>query len=123
MDPGGFRGALGGWYSSSNPLQYGLSEKDKTGLWERFARARADHAPASDKPTLTLESVDVVDYALNRFLRVRFRSDEARGSLYWTVLGFFNSTDTISLAHVGTPENREEGLEALETIAKSLRFD
>jgi hypothetical protein len=113
----------GGWYSSSNPLQYGLSEKDKQGLWERFARARTDNAPASDKPTLTLEAVDVVDYGLNRFLRVRFRSDEARGSLYWTVLGFFNSTDTVSLAHVGTPENREEGLAALETIAKSLRFD
>jgi hypothetical protein len=54
---------------------------------------------------------------------VRFRSDEARGTLYWTVLGFFNSSDTISLAHVGTPENREEGLAGLEEIAKSLRFD
>jgi len=38
-------------------------------------------------------------------------------------LGFFNSSDTISLAHVGTPENREEGLAGLEEIAKSLRFD
>jgi hypothetical protein len=113
----------GGWYSSSNPLQFGLTEQDKKGLWERFARARTDNAPPTDKPPLTLESIDVVDYGLNRFLRVRFRSDEARGSLYWTVLGFFNSSDTISLAHVGTPENREEGLAALEAIATSIRFD
>jgi hypothetical protein len=56
-------------------------------------------------------------------LRVRFRSDEARGSLHWTVIGFFNSTDTISLAHVGTPEDRDEGLAALEAIVTSLRFN
>jgi hypothetical protein len=60
---------------------------------------------------------------LNRVLRVRFRSDEARGSLHWTVIGFFNSTDTISLAHVGTPEDRDEGLAALEAIVTSLRFN
>jgi len=112
-----------GWYNSSNPLQYGVTEQEKKGLWERFARARIDNAPATDKPTLALESVDVVDYGLNRVLRVRFRSDEARGTLYWTVIGFFNSSDTISLAHVGTPENREEGLAALEEIVTSLRFN
>jgi hypothetical protein len=113
----------GGWYSSNNPLRFGLSEQEKNGMWENFARARIDHAPDTDKPTLTLESIDVVDYGLNRVLRVRFRSDEARGSLHWTVIGFFNSSDTISLAHVGTPENREEGLAALEAIVTSLRFD
>ncbi len=112
-----------GWYSSSNPLQFGLTEQEKKGLWERFSRARIDNAPSTDKPTLTLESIDVVDYGLNRVLRVRFRSDEARGSLHWTVIGFFNSTDTISLAHVGTPEDREEGLAALEEIVTSLRFN
>ena len=113
----------GGWYSSSNPLQFGLSEQDKKGMWERFSQARIDRAPASDKPALTLESIDVVDYGLNRVLRVRFRSDEARGSLHWTVMGFFNSTDTISFAHVGTPEDRDEGLAALEAIVTSLRFN
>jgi hypothetical protein len=43
--------------------------------------------------------------------------------MYWTVLGLFTSSDTISLAHVGTPENRDEGLSALEEIATSIRFD
>jgi hypothetical protein len=107
----GSQARSGGWYSSNNPLRFGLTEQEKNGLWDNFARARIDHAP------------DVVDYGLNRVLRVRFRSDEARGSLYWTVIGFFNSSDTISLAHVGTPENREAGLSALEAIVTSLRFD
>jgi len=119
----GSQARSGGWYSTNNPLRFGLSEQEKKGMWDNFARARIDHAPDTDKPTLTLESIDVVDYGLNRVLRVRFRSDEARGSLHWTVIGFFNSSDTISLAHLGTPENREEGLPALEAIITSLRFD
>jgi hypothetical protein len=113
----------GGWYTSSDPLRFGLSEGEKQGLWQRFSTARIERAPATDKPKLTLESIDVVDYGLNRVLRVRFRSDEVRGSLHWTVLGLFNSTDTISLAHVGTPENRDEGLAGLEAIAETIRFD
>jgi hypothetical protein len=39
------------------------------------------------------------------------------------VIGFFNSTDTISLAQVGTPEDRDEGLAALEAIVSSFRFN
>jgi hypothetical protein len=112
-----------GWYNSSNPLQFGVTEQEKKGLWERFSRTRIDNAPAADKPTLTLESIDVVDYGLNRVLRVRFQSDEARGSLHWTVIGFFSSSDTISLAHVGTPEDRDDGLTALEAIVTSLRLN
>jgi hypothetical protein len=113
----------GGWYASNNPLQFGLTDQEKQGLWDNFSRARIEHAPDTDKPKLTLESIDVVDYGLNRVLRVRFQSDEARGSLHWTVIGFFNSSDTISLAHVGTPDNREEGFAAFEAIITSLRFN
>jgi hypothetical protein len=112
-----------GWYSSSDPLRFGMSEGEKQGLWQRFSATRIERAPPTDKPTLTLESIDVVEYGLNRVLRLRFRSDEVRGSLHWTVLGLFSATDTISLAHVGTPENREEGLDGFEAIATSIRFD
>lgn len=100
-----------------------LSERDKQTVWQRFSAARIERAPATDKPKLTLESMDVVSYGVNRVLRVRFRSDEARGALHWTVLGFYDSGSSILLAHVGTPENREEGLPALEAIAASLRLD
>lgn len=100
-----------------------LSERDKQTVWQRFSAARIERAPATDKPKLTLESMDVVSYGVNRVLRVRFRSEEARGALHWTVLGFYDSGSSILLAHVGTPENREEGLPALEAIAASLRLD
>lgn len=110
-------------YASSDPLRLGLSERDKQTVWQRFSAARIERAPATDKPKLTLESMDVVSYGVNRVLRVRFRSDEARGALHWTVLGFYDSGSSILLAHVGTPENREEGLPALEAIAASLRLD
>jgi hypothetical protein len=72
---------------------------------------------------LTLESIDVVSYGLNRVLRVRFKSEEARGSMYWTVLGVYSSNDTVSLAHLGAPEDRNEGIAGFEEIVASLRFD
>jgi len=56
-------------------------------------------------------------------LRLRFKSEEARGSMYWTVLGVYSSNDTVSLAHLGTPEDRDEGIAGFEEIAATLRFD
>lgn len=113
----------GGWYATTDPLRFGLTEADKQSLWKAFAASRIQRAPPTDKPTLTLESIDVVNYGANRMLRVRFRSDEARGSMNWTVLGFYSANNTVSLAHVGTPENRDEGIDGLERIAVSIRYD
>jgi hypothetical protein len=124
----GSEAGSGGWYSSSSPLardplRFGLTDREKQALWERFEASRVQRAPPNDKPKLTLELIDVVTYGLNRALRIRFRSDEARGSMYWTVLGVYTSNDTVSLAHLGTPEDRDEGIADLEAIATSLRFD
>src|SRR5215831_15662396 len=103
--------------------QYGLSDKEQQTLWEQFATNRIQRAPPGDKPVLTLESIDIPTYGLNRLLRVRFRSDERRGSLHWTVLGLYTNIDTILFAHLGTPENHEEGMAGLEAIATSLRLN
>jgi len=85
--------------------------------------SRVQGAPPGDKPVLTLESIDIAWYGLNRLLRVRFRSDELRGSMHWTVLGLYTDVDTILLAHLGTPENRQEGIAGFEAIAASLRLN
>jgi hypothetical protein len=124
----GSEAGSGGWYSTSSPLardslRFGLSDREKQAIWERFEASKIQRAPPNDKPKLTLELIDVVTYGLNRALRIRFRSDEARGSMYWTVLGIYTSNDTVSLAHLGTPEDRDEGIAGLEAIATSLRFD
>ena len=105
------------------PLRFGLSERAKQALWEHFAAGRIQRAPATDKPTLTLESIDVVSYGLNRALRLRFKSDELRGSMHWTVLSVYRTNDTVSLAHLGIPEDRDDGITGLEEIAAALRFD
>jgi hypothetical protein len=115
--------ARSGGYGARDMTRYGLTESEKKALWARFATSRIQRAPPTDRPALTLESIDIATYGLNRVLRVRFRSDEARGSMHWTVLGFYSAEDTILLAHLGTPENREEGLAGLEAIAASMRFD
>ena len=124
----GSEAGSGGWTLSRNPftrdpLPLGLSERQKQALWEHFAASRIQRAPPTDKPKLTLDSIDVVSYGLNRVLRLRFKSEEARGAMYWTVLGLYSSNDTVSLAHLGTPEDRDDGIAGFEEIAASLRFD
>ena len=117
----------GGWTLSTDPFTrdpvLALSERQKQALWERFAANRIQRAPPTDKPKLTLESIAVVSYGLNRGLRLRFTSEEARGSMYWTVVGLYSSNDSVSLAHLGTPEDRNEGIAGFEEIGASLRFD
>jgi len=103
--------------------RFGLSEREQQEIWERYATGRVQRAPPGDKPVLTLESMDIPTYGRNRLLRVRFRSDELRGSMHWTILGLYTEVDSILLAHLGTPENREEGIAGLEAIATSLRLD
>ena len=78
---------------------------------------------APDFTVLLAESIDIATYGFNKLLRLRFRSDERRGSMHWTVLGLYAVNDTIFLAHLGTPENRDEGIAGLEAIATSLRLD
>jgi hypothetical protein len=112
-----------GGYGRRELPRFGLTESEEQALWERFATRRIEAAPPGDKPVLTLESIDITNYGLNRLLRLRFRSDERRGSMRWTVLGFYTAGDTILLAHVGTPENPEEGIAGLEAIATSLRLE
>jgi hypothetical protein len=112
-----------GGYGVRGLPQYGLSESEKQALWERFATGRIQRALPGDKPVLTLESIDIPTYGSNRLLRLRFRSDERRGSMHWTILGLYTAVDTILLAHLGTPENRDEGIAGLEAIATSLRLD
>ena len=112
-----------GGYARGELPRFGLTDSEKKALWERFATRRIESAPPGDKPVLTLESIDIENYGFNRLLRLRFRSDELRGTLRWTVLGLYSENDTILLAHLGTPENPEEGLAGLDAIATSLRLD
>jgi hypothetical protein len=112
-----------GGFGERDLTQYGLSESEKQAIWARFATGRIERAPPGDKPVLTLESIDMVTYGFNRLLRLRFRSDELRGAMHWTVLGLYTANDTIMLAHLGTPENRDEGIAGFEAIATTLRFN
>ena len=104
------------------PDRYGLSEREKQSIWRRFSSDLMRSAPPADQPTLSLEAMDIEDYGENRFLRVRFRSDVAAGSMRWTVLSFYGSSHVVMVAHVGTPEDSEEGIAGLEMIARSFRF-
>ena len=112
----------GGWYSLRDRPGFGLSEREQQAVWQRFSTGLIQNAPPADRPKLSLESMELADYGENRVLRLRFRSDIKRGSMHWTVLGFYGSSGMVTVAHVGVPEDREEGIAGLEVIAQSFRF-
>lgn len=89
---------------------------------------RTDEAVGSKQSQLSVrrparEAMDIEEYRENRFLRLRFRSDLTTGSMRWTLLFFYSSSYVVTVAHVGTPENSEEGIAGLEVIARSFRFE
>jgi hypothetical protein len=115
--------SAGGWYTARD-LRFGLSDREKQAVWQRFSSRLIQAAPPAEKPNLTLESLDVVDdYNVKDVLRLRFTSDVPRGSMHWTVLEFYGSSGVVTVTHVGIPEDREEGLAGLEMLARSFRFE
>jgi len=112
----------GRWYAFGN-LRFGLGEREKQAIWQSLSTSLSQSAPAADKPKLTLESIGVVDYSLNRVVRLSFQSEGARGPMHWTLLAFDRSSDLVTIAHVGIPEDRNEGIAGLDVIARTFRFD
>jgi len=43
--------------------------------------------------------------------------------MHWTLLAFDRSSDLVTIAHVGIPEDRNEGIAGLDVIARTFRFD
>jgi len=116
-------GGVGGWYTFKD-LRFGLSEQEKQAIWQRLSTNLIQAAPPAEKPNLTLQSLDVVeDYRVKSVLRLRFTADGPRGSMHWTVLEFYSSSGVVTVAHVGIPEVRGEGIACLEALAYSFRFE
>ena len=113
----------GGWYTLRD-LRFGLSDREKQEIWQRLSTNLIQTAPPAEKPNLTLESLDVVeDYYVRSILRLHFTADVPRGSMHWTVLEFYGSSGVVTVAHVGIPEDREEGIAGLDQLARSFRFE
>jgi hypothetical protein len=43
--------------------------------------------------------------------------------MHWTVLEFYGSSAVVTIVHVGTPEDRREGIDGLEVLANSFHFE
>ena len=102
---------------------YVLNNGEKTSLWQRIEREVVAGAPASDKPRLTLDALDVVDFGPNTVLKLRIKREDQRGLTYWTIIGLFGARHVVTVEHCGTPADPNEGIEGLEAIAKSFRFE
>jgi hypothetical protein len=112
----------GGRYTFRD-LRFGLSDREKQAIWQRLSTNLVQAAPPAEKPNLTLQSIDIVDYHVKSVLRLRFTVDGPRGSMHWTVLEFYGSSGVVTVAHVGIPEDSGEGIAGLEVLARSFRFE
>src|SRR5262249_13399482 len=88
---------------------YVLNDREKDAIWSNFSHALLASARANDKPKLTLVSMAVSSYGNNSALVVRFLSSVQRGELRWTTMSFSGRRHVVAMAHLGTPENADEG--------------
>jgi hypothetical protein len=102
---------------------YVLSEGERRTFWENLDRAIVKASAVTDKPRLTLNSMDVVDYGPNTTLRFQFQREDQRGLTVWTVVAFFGARHLVTVAHCGIPDAANEGIEGLQHIARSFRFE
>jgi hypothetical protein len=102
---------------------YVLNDSEKDVMWQAVERALVAGSPATDKPKLRLESMNVVDVGPNTVVKIRFQRDDQRGSRAMTVLGFYGARLIVAVLYCGIPADPNEGIEGLDVIARSFRFD
>jgi hypothetical protein len=102
---------------------YVLTDGEKNTLWQRFEGDFVAAAAAGDKPRLTLDSIDVVDFGPNTVLKLHFRRDDQRGLTVWTFLVFYGARHLVAVSHCGIPDAPDEGIAGLDVIANSFRFE
>lgn len=105
------------------PSGYRLNEQEKQIVWRGFSAMVARNSPPTDPPALTLKSMDVSDYGPSTALRIRYLLEAQRGAMHGMVLVLFSPTHVVCLSHVGIPDDPNEGLQGIEAVARSFRFE
>jgi hypothetical protein len=105
------------------PSGYALNESEKATVWQAVEQTIVAASPATDKPKLTLDSMDVVDFGPNTVLRIRFQREDQRGLRIMTVLAFYSAQRIVVVLHCGIPGDPNEGINGLDVIARSFRFE
>jgi hypothetical protein len=102
---------------------YVLSDGERRTFWENVERAILNGSPVTDKPKLTLRSMDVVDYGPNTTIKLQFQREDQRGLTVWTILGLYGARHVVTVSHCGIPDAPNEGIGGLDVIARSFRFE
>jgi hypothetical protein len=105
------------------PAGYVLNDAEKKNIWQAVESALLKDSPPTDRPVLTMRSVDVTEFGGNVALRLRFLREDRRGVFTWTVLAFYGDRHVVPVAHVGVPENEDEGIEGLEVIGRTFKCE
>jgi hypothetical protein len=121
----------GAWMSvhvHKNPgLRYssgvGMTDVERDAFWRVMSKSLVDAAPVGNKPQVSLVWLDTTDLPHWTALSFIYRQDDLRGRTIWTSLTFFSETHMVVVAHGGTPPNEEAGLDGLDLVGPTFRFE
>jgi hypothetical protein len=110
----------GAWMSvhvHKNPgLRYssgvGMTDVERDAFWRVMSKSLVDAAPVG--------TTDLPHWTALSFI---YRQDDLRGTTIWTSLTFFSETHMVVVAHGGTPPNEEAGLDGLDLVGPTFRFE
>jgi len=102
---------------------YVLTDGEKQAIWQNLDRTLVAAASNTDKPRFSLNFMDVLTFGPNTLLKVNFNREDQRGLTVWTVLGFYGTRHVVTVSHCGLPHAPSEGVEGLDVIAQSFRFE
>jgi len=90
-----------------------------------FARKEFSGGLGAQSKSFLLESADLNQYGPNPALSLNIRSRQAflGGPLRVRALMLTGRRHVVMLAHVGIPEDGDAGLDALDAVVRSFRFD
>jgi hypothetical protein len=129
--PGGLTNEAGAWVSvavtpnsgTRYAQGYQLTPRERDALWRVFARTMADRAPEGNKPVLTLRTLEIRDYPGGAARVLSYAQEDLMGTVIWTQVRFFTEGSAVVLLHAATAENPANGLEGLEAMAQSFRWE
>jgi hypothetical protein len=101
----------------------GLTEVERDAYWRLMSKNMVDAAPANDKPKLGLTWMDTTDLPHETALSLIWQQEDLRGTTIWTSPMFFSETHAVLVMHANAPPNEEAGLDGLNVVGRSFRFE
>ena len=105
------------------PRGYVLTDIEKESMWSGFSKALVAFADPTDKPRLSLVSLDLKDNVQGAVLFIVYNKRDLSGESVWSVLGFISDTHGVTVEYGMAAGRPSAGIEGLDVVASTFRFE